>query len=263
MKPDAVRRVLGHFRKRFPEVTRITTYARSRTLASRSADDLLSYRELGLTRIHVGMETGHDPLLAVVSKGVTGAVHVRGGRRVVEAGIELSEYVMPGLGGCEMSEGHADDTARVLSEIGPRFIRLRTLCLGPRMALAARFGPGGLTRLTDAEIVEEIRRFVEKLDVRDSFLASDHILNLLGELEGTLPEEKPRLLALIDAFLGLGAEERRLFQVGRRTGIFQRLADLSHPILRPRAEEITTELLRAYGPEGVEAALWAMAERFV
>jgi hypothetical protein len=209
------------------------------------------------------METGHDPLLRLVSKGVTAAVHVKGGRRVVEAGIELSEYVMPGMGGRELSAGHADDTARALSEIGPRFIRLRTLCLAPPMPLTSRFGPGGLTRMTDVEIVEEIRRFIEKLDVRDVFLASDHILNLLGELEGPLPDGRPQLLGLIDAFLGLGEEERRLFQVGRRTGVFQRLADLSHPLLRPRAEELLADLVRAHGHDGVEEALRAVASRFV
>lgn len=73
MKPDAVRQILAHLKERFPEIVRITSYARSRTMASRSVDDLVSYRELGLTRIHIGMESGHDPLLEIVRKGVTAA----------------------------------------------------------------------------------------------------------------------------------------------------------------------------------------------
>lgn len=264
MKPENLRRVLTHFKRRFPEVERITTYARSRTVARLSAEDLRSYRELGLTRIHIGMETGSDELLSLIKKGATAEIHIRAGQRALEAGLELSEYLMPGLGGKELSEGHARESARVLNAINPHFIRLRTLLLGPKLALWEEFQPEGrLTRQTDAEIVTEVRRFLEALDGVRSRVVSDHILNLLGDLEGQLPEEKPKLLALCDAYLALDPGEQRLYQVGRRAGLMEGVKDLSDPGLRARAEAVLGEIVRAFGPGGVEEGVQKMMERFV
>ena len=263
MKADAVRQILGHLQKRFPEITRITSYARSRTMATRSVDDLVSYRELGLTRIHIGMESGHDPLLEIIKKGATADLHIRGGRRVVEAGIELSEYIMPGLGGRELSDGHALDSARVLNQIGPDFIRLRTICLAPKLPLWEEFTSGQLTKLGDVGIVREIRAFIAALEVDGAKIASDHILNLLGELQGRLPTERERLLGIIDTFLALPRAEQELFQVARRAGMLERLADLEHHGIRARAEQTLAEVYRHYGRDGVDQATQDMMQRFM
>lgn len=263
MKPARVREVLAHFRTRFPEVERITTYARSRTLARLSPDDLASYRELGLRRVHVGFETGSDALLALIDKGATAELHIRGGRRVVEAGLELSEYLMPGLGGRELSDEHARESARVLSAIDPHFIRLRTLCLGPKLPLWEEFASGRLTRQTDAEVLGEVRSFLDGLEGIRSRVVSDHILNLLGDLEGTLPADKVRLLARCDAFLELPAREQRLYQAGRRAGLLEGLRDLEDPTLRARAEAALAELVRTCGPDGIEDGVRGLMERFV
>jgi hypothetical protein len=265
MKPDKIRRVLGHFRKRFPEVERITTYARSRSVARLSVDDLRSFREHGLTRVHIGMETGHDPLLELVKKGATAEIHIKGGRTAVEAGLEVSEYLMPGLGGREMSAGHALDSARVANAVDPHFIRMRTLSLGPRLPLWEMFhGPEApLTPLTDAEIVSEIRRFIEALEGIRSRVVSDHIMNLLGDLEGQLPEEKEDLLAACDAFLALDAGDVRLYQAGRRAGLLNGVGDLENAELRIRSEAVLAELVREYGPGGVENGIRQLITRFV
>jgi hypothetical protein len=263
MKPDDVRRVLRHFRSRFPEVERITTYARSRTVARLSVDDLRSFRELGLSRIHIGMESGSDAVLKRIQKGVTAEVHIRGGLRVREAGLELSEYLMPGIGGRELSDDHARQSAVVLNAIDPHFIRLRTLCLGPKLPLWEEFQPGGLTRQTDAEILAEIRLFLESLEGIDSRVVSDHILNLLGDLQGQLPSDKPRLLARCDAFLGADPAEQRLYQVGRRAGLLEGFSDLNEPSLRARSEALLAELAGTYGPDRIEEGVRAMMERFV
>lgn len=263
MRPEHVQRVLGHFRARFPEVERITTYARSRTVARLGADVLRSYRELGLTRIHIGLETGSDALLGLIRKGATADIHIRAGRRVVESGLELSEYVMPGLGGRELSEEHARETARVLSAVDPHFIRLRTLCLGPKLPLWESFSSGRLTRQTDEEIVGEVRLFLAELGTVRSRIVSDHILNLLGDLEGTLPDDRASLLARCDAFLDLPPEEKRLFQAGRRAGLLEGLADLDDPLRRARAAGVLAELEATWGPGGVEEGIRALMERFV
>ena len=264
-KHDNVRRVLAHFKKRFPEVTRITTYARSRTVARLTVEDLRSYREQGLTRIHIGMETGHDPLLELTKKGTTAALHIKAGQNAVEAGLELSEYWMPGLGGREMSEGHALDSARVVNAVDPHFVRLRTLSLGPSLELWETFcGPEAvLTAQTEAEVVGEIRRFIEALDGIRSRVVSDHIMNLLGDLEGQLPDEKERLLATCDAFLNLDAGEQRLYQAGRRAGLLNGVGDLANPGARARSESVLAQLVRVYGPGRLEEGIQELKTRFV
>lgn len=265
MKPDNLRRVLTHFKKRFPEVMRITTYARSRTLSRLSLEDLRTYRELGLTRVHIGMETGHDPLLELIKKGTTAEHHIHGGRNAVDAGLEVSEYVMPGLGGREMSEGHVLDSARVLNAVDPHFIRLRTLSLGPSLPLWKTFnGPDArLTPLTEVQVVGEIRRLIEALEGIRSRLVSDHIMNLLGDLEGQLPDEKQELLDMCDAFLELPPEEQRLFQTGRRAGLLTGVSDLEDPWVRARSESVLAKLVQAYGPGRLEEGIQELKARFV
>jgi len=86
---------------------------------------------------------------------------------------------------------------------------------------------GGFEHLGDEEILHEIRLFIETLDGMRSRIVSDHILNLLEELEGNLPEEKDRLLGLIDRYIALPETDRLIFRLGRRRGIYRALDDLS------------------------------------
>jgi hypothetical protein len=170
---------------------------------------------------------------------------------------------MPGLGGRELTEGHAIDSARVLNQINPHFIRLRTICLGPKLPLWEEFSSGKLTRLVDLEIVEEIRNFIVALNVDNSKIASDHILNLLGELEGKLPQDKEKLLGIIDEFLALPRKKQELFQVARRAGMLLKVADLTHPGVQLNAGKLLDDIYKHYGKDGVDDAVQEMMERFV
>jgi radical SAM superfamily enzyme YgiQ (UPF0313 family) len=119
--------ILNYLKKTFPSIERITTYARAKTVSQKTAEGLRDIYQAGLSRIHIGLETGYDPLLQYVQKGVTAQEHIDAGRRVRESGISLSEYVVLGLGGQGMWREHAAETANVLNQIGPDFIRVRTL----------------------------------------------------------------------------------------------------------------------------------------
>jgi len=255
-------KVVHYLKDSFPEIKRITSYARSQTLARTPVEALRELRDAGLNRIHVGLESGSDDVLADVRKGTTAAQQIEGGRRVVEAGIELSEYVMPGLGGRRLSREHALETARVLNAVNPHFIRMRSLALPQGTRLREKWESGEFERLSDEEIVREIRLFIESLDGITSYVASDHILNLLEEVEGRLPGDKPKLLASIDRFLDLPAEERVLFQLGRRLGLLRALPDLDHPALRSRALAVR-EQIAADSPEDLEQKILALAEKYI
>lgn len=235
--PDLVR-ILEHLKSRFPGIERITSYARSHTLARKPVEELVLLRKAGLTRIHIGMESGSDEVLKLVQKGVTAAQHIEAGQRVKDAGIELSEYVMPGLGGRALSKSHAVDTASALNKIDPDFIRLRSLALPPGTALHDRWVSGEFVRLTDDEVIGEIRLFISELGGIHSVLASDHILNLLEDLGGTFPGDKDSMLAVIDRYSALPDRRRLLFKFGRRMGRYRTIEEMEADPMRESVENM-------------------------
>ncbi len=236
--------VIAFLRETFPELHRVTTYGRSHTAARKSPTELEQLRHAGLDRVHIGLETGYDALLTYMEKGCTAADHIAGGRRIKEAGISLCEYVMPGLGGKRMSKEHALETARVLNEIDPDHVRLRSLHVSPVMSLWTRIETGDFELQTEDEVVREIAVFIENLEV-NSRLKSDHTLNLLMEVQGKLPEDKEKCLGIIHRYLSLPADERLNFQLGRRTGYYATLADLSdtqkHGLVDHAIQQISRE----------------------
>jgi len=262
--PEAVERILAHLRRRFPEIERVTTYARSSTLARLDAAELAGLRQAGLSRIHVGFETGLNALLAEVKKGASKELHVAAGRAVKAAGIELSEYTMPGLGGRARSREHALESADALNRIDPDFIRLRTLAIAPSSPLADEVRAGRFVKCTDVEIVAETLVFLEALDGIASQVTSDHILNLFEDLEGRLPDDRERMLGILRAFLELPPARRSRYQLGRRLGLLRNLADLDSPRRMARVEAAFAELgLRPDEAGDVDALTDRIMTRFV
>ena len=225
MRTNELVEVIRFLKKTLPSINRVTSYARSKTAVKKTPAELRKLHEAGLSRLHIGLESGCDPLLQFMDKGVTAAEHIKGGRKIVESGISLCEYVILGLGGRKMWREHATQTARVLNEIDPDFIRMRTLSINNRMPLYTEIESGNLIRATDEEIVTEEKLLIEGLECHSNYV-SDHITNLLQEIEGKLPQDKGKMLATIDRFQSLPPKERANFIVGRRAGIYVQLDDL-------------------------------------
>ena len=261
MKPDDLVFVLEHIKKCFPDVDRITSYARSHTIARIKQNDLQRMANAGLNRIHVGMESGSDIVLKKINKGVTKAVHIKAGLKVKQAGMELSEYVMPGLGGIEYSIEHALETASALNSINPDFIRIRTLAVTNGTVLAQEAEKGEFEKPTDVMMAKELRLFIESLDRIDSYIKSDHILNLFETIDGKLPEDKEKMIGIIDRFFELEPEKRVLYQVGRRMGFFRGPDDMD---TSPHLERVK-QACNHYGvtPQNVDSVIDELMKRFV
>lgn len=260
MRTSELTQVITFLRKSFPSLDRVTTYGRSHTAARKSLAELKQLKDAGLDRIHIGLETGYDSLLAYMEKGCTAKNHIEGGKKVKDAGISLCEYVMPGLGGKKMSQEHARETAKVLNEIDPDYIRLRSLHVSTPISLWARLQDGDFELQTEDEVVREIAIFIENLHVT-SHLKSDHILNLLMDVKGKMPEDKGKCLNIINKYLSLPDEERLNFKVGRRTGLYNRLDDLSDSYKHDKIEQ-AIERLRAQGSD-VEEAIVKIKNNFI
>jgi radical SAM superfamily enzyme YgiQ (UPF0313 family) len=202
MKTEPLVEMVTFLRETFPTLERICSYARGKTLFKKKPDELARLREAGLSRLHVGLETGDGELLAYIQKGATAEEMIAAGQKAVAAGFELSEYVMPGLGGRERWEQHARNSARVLNEINPHFIRLRTLHLIAGTPLAEKAKRGEFHVQSIEGVLTEIRRFIESLEVTSQLVTSDFAANFyLGEVDGQLPGDKEKLLESVDRAL--------------------------------------------------------------
>jgi radical SAM superfamily enzyme YgiQ (UPF0313 family) len=251
MKPEVLIKALNHLRARIPEVSRITTYARSSTAAQRTVEELTAIREAGLDRIHVGLETCYDPLLKFMKKGVTAEKQIKGGQNIKAAGMELSEYVMPGLGGRKWWKEHATATAQALNQINPDFIRLRTLRVPDRIELYQDVVSGEFEKPSDDEVVAEIRLFIETLDGITSYVASDHIMNLIETIEGRLPDEKENMLSILDHYLDMADRDRLMYRLCRRMGRCRDPRDIESPGVRAQLESALTQVESQGDPDAI------------
>ncbi len=217
MKSDQLVDILQHLRKTFPTLNRVTSYARSKTIAQKKLEELVAIREAGLDRVHIGLETGDDELLKKIKKGVTAAGHIKGGQKAMAAGFQVSEYWMPGLGGTEMWQNHAVNTARVLNEINPHYIRSRPFHPIPGTPLQERIAAGEIKLLSADEQLTELKLMMQNLEVT-SKVCFDHAANYWLNRHGGLlftqsyegyqfPDEKKRVLELIEE--GLNAKNER------------------------------------------------------
>jgi radical SAM superfamily enzyme YgiQ (UPF0313 family) len=264
MKTKDLVEVLTFLKEQFPDIKRITTYSRSRTVVRKSVDALRQIRQAGLDRVHIGLETGYDALLKLMKKGVTAAQHIEAGKKLLEAGMEVSEYVMPGLGGQEMWREHAVETAKVLNQINPHFIRLRSLRVPGHVPLHEKLEDGSFSMQNDDMLAEELKRFIETLEGITSTVTSDHIMNLLEEVSGTFPDDKEKMLKIIQSYQALSESDRLIYRAGRRGGAYRSTDDLKHdPATYQKIKNLIQEVQQKEGPQGVEKMITEMVDRYI
>lgn len=215
---DELIEIIEYIKKRFPSIDRVTTYARAKSMKRKSVAAYQRLRDAGLNRIHTGMESGSRNVLKLIQKGITPDDILLGGKRVMESGISLSEYIMPGVGGRALSKEHAMETAGLLNEIRPDFIRVRTFAVHPMSPLQKMVDDGSFTPLNDDEVVAEIRLLLEYLDEMPThFRCGDFSLNLLMQVDGTLNTQKGVMLDEIDRYLALSKEQKQVYSLIQRT----------------------------------------------
>ena len=207
MKAAQLEEIFRFSYRTFPKLKRITLYASAKFLKFKSLEDLKRLKTAGLNRLHKGLESGNDEVLKRIHKGADSELMIETGRRIKDAGIELSEYVLVGIGGKELWKDHARDTAKVLNAINPDFIRLRTWVPVPDAPLYKDYQSGKFQLLSPYEALKETRLLLEKLDVT-GLLLSDHISNFIN-ISGHLPRDKQSMLDRIDRALKMNESSFR------------------------------------------------------
>jgi len=230
--------ILEHLKEVFPSLTRVTSYARAKSLKRKSVESLKTLKAAGLTRIHTGLESGSGKVLKLIQKGESAEDMIEGGKRVMAAGIELSEYIMPGVGGRDLSRENALDTAAVLNRIRPDFIRVRTFALPPGSPMEAMAREGRFVPMNDLEIVSEVRELLFHLDEMPShFRCADFSLNLLMHVDGHLDRDRDRMLEDLDSFLSLSEMDQKAYVLLQRSGHYG-----VHPLEMLKHQDLMNQL---------------------
>jgi len=199
-KATYLRQILDELRAVFPRLRRVSAYASPQALQVRSVDEMRELREAGLTLYYLGIESGHDAVLAKLRKGVDSVEMITYARKAVEAGVKLSTMILLGAGGRELSSAHAEDSARVVNAIGPRFVSTLVMTPVEGTPLWEDDQHGDVDHLSPIELAAELRTFIAGLELDSAVFRSNHASNYLA-LAGTLPKDKQRLLDGLDAVL--------------------------------------------------------------
>ncbi|SFG27155.1 Radical SAM superfamily protein [Desulfotomaculum arcticum] len=260
LKTSDLVEIINYIRTAFPSVERVTTYARADTAARKNDEDFLALGNAGLSRIHMGMESGSDIVLKMVQKGITSSQLIQAAQKIRGAGISLCWYIMPGLGGKEHSSEHALGTAEVINAGNPDYVRFRTLSVLKRTPLYDMVQSGIFTVPDEDDMVEEQRLIIQSLNGVTTTIVSDHVLNLLQELEGTLPVDREKMLNIIARYLALPQEAKNNYQLGRRAGVYLKLDDMQN---KNRFNYVQSLLSQIGGPENINKELAKIRRGFV
>ncbi len=218
LKTEWLVEIVTYIRQKLPEIQRVTSYGRADTLSCITQEQFYQLKSAGLDRIHSGFETGSDDVLQLIGKGSTQKQQIEGGKKVKQAGIELSIYFMPGAGGKEYSQKNAIETANVINAVNPDFVRLRTFVVKTGSLMEDLVKTEKFIECSDIEKLLEIKIMLEHIQNCNGYLASDHIINLLQNVNGYLDKDLYTMLEYINSFLALPRKMQRKYQIARRMG---------------------------------------------
>lgn len=189
--------VLRLIRVELPWIRRVASYANSHNVLAKTAEQLSEYRELGLSRLYLGLESGHELTLRYIAKGADSKDMIAAATKVRNAGMFLSVTSLLGVGGRRYSTDHAIDTAKVLNQMQPNQVAILTLMILPNTALYLRRKAGKFQDVDQFGLFSELRTIVAGLKLEKTQLQANHASNYFS-LNGRLPRDKERMLAYID-----------------------------------------------------------------
>jgi radical SAM superfamily enzyme YgiQ (UPF0313 family) len=246
MKTDDLMEILGLLRKHFPSLKRVSSYGRAQTMIRKSPQEIKEICDAGLTTLYCGMESGSDTVLKNVNKGITSDDIVKSAAMAKDAGMTISEFIILGLGGQDYWEEHARETARVLNSFNPDYIRVLTIGVKKGSGLEKQMIEGRYKLQTEKNLIEEQRLLIESLDGITSYYKNHHGVDLLMEARGQLPEDKAKLLAIMDRYLSLPEDERINYTMGKRLGYYQKLDDMNNSEVKAMIALKVDEISKLY-----------------
>ena len=184
----------------FPRLRRVSAYATAMNLVEKKADELRRLRELGLSLLYIGPESGDDVTLKRIAKGASFDDHVKAAKKAHAAGMKLSAIFLLGAGGIDRSREHARGSAKLAGAMDPRFVSLLTLTVIPGTPMGKQQEKGRFELPQQRKLLQELRTFVDEARPTDAIFRTNHASNYLP-LAGRLPRDRTRILEIVDAAL--------------------------------------------------------------
>ncbi|NIM00163.1 MAG: radical SAM protein [Acidobacteria bacterium] len=192
--------ILEACRAAFPRLRRVSAYATAMNLLEKTPEELARLRELGLSLLYIGPESGDDVTLKKIAKGASFDDHVRAAEKAHAAGVKLSAIFLLGAGGVERSAEHAQGSANLAGAMDPRFVSLLTLTVIPGTPLGKQQDKGAFELPDQRSLLGELRTFVDEARPTDAIFRTNHASNYLP-LAGRLPRDREKILEVVDAAL--------------------------------------------------------------
>lgn len=187
-------------RKNLPWVTRINLYGNAKSIHAKSSAQLQELKDLGLNRVYMGLESGHDPTLLRIRKGADSRSMIEAAKKIRDTGLFLSVTVLLGIAGINDSQIHAEATGRVLSAMSPNQIGVLTLMLLPNTQLYREERDKRFKVPDAALLLQELRTMVENITLEKAQFQTNHASNYLV-INARLNRDKELIIAKIDQAL--------------------------------------------------------------
>lgn len=200
---DELEAMIEFLYSKFERLERISIYGGPLDIKDKSVDELKRLKEAGLALVYFGLESGSDDVLRMVKKGALSELMIETGKKVKASGLKLSAIYILGLGGIELTDSHATETARVISAMDPDYAAALTLMIVPGTDIVSDIDSGRITLLNPDQTLQELRKMVEQLEVTNTVFRANHASNY-APIRGTLPGDKDSVLAQIDDALNRG-----------------------------------------------------------
>lgn len=191
--------------KYLPSVKSIGSFARITDITSKTNGELIELHAMGYDGLTIGIETGDDEALRFMNKGYTSSDIIEQCQRLDTVGIHYSFFYLVGISGAGRGEIGAKLTADICNQLHPMLIGANMLTIYPDSELFHEIGGENWQEESELEKYKEVRTLVEHLKIETTFAALG--ASNAFQLHGTLPEDKGKLLAILDEIIGNVSEE--------------------------------------------------------
>jgi len=194
--------IIKYVREKLKDVPRISSYCKALDVLRKSDDELKQLARAGLDIVYMGLESGSSKILRIMKKGTNAEAFIKAGKKLLNAGIQLSMYILLGLGSYELSEEHVKETARVLTEINPTIFRFRTLNILPNTPLWKEWKSGKFELLKPVDCIKEERDIIANLGENvTSQVFNDHVSNYCSIESSNIKEDREMFIKTLDSFI--------------------------------------------------------------
>ncbi len=198
---EKIQEIISYTKNKIPHIERFGVYGNTKSILKKTPKELADLRNSGLGIVYQGIESGNREVLKRIKKGAFPHKMKESAERVMNAGIKLSQTVLLGIGGTELSEEHARDTGKLLGEMSPDYASALTVMILPNTELYQAYREGTFKLPDKFGLLNELKIIIENMDVkRKCMFTSNHASNYLP-IRATLPDDRKNVIALLDRVL--------------------------------------------------------------